>query len=92
MMLTACCRPLMLMTVSPRAAETDAGVWEAIAVANEPEAAALDVRMVASTLIDPAEIRRLMFDGLTWKSCAARLTLKLSCRAALKDESGSSRV
>ena len=87
-----CCTVPTLSTVTPRAAESAAGAWAAIAVASELEAAALDVRMVASTLIDPAEIRRLMFDGLTWKSCAARLTLKLSCRAALKDESGSSRV
>ena len=91
-MLTTCCTSLMLMTVTMRAGEIAAGVWAAIAVATELEAAALDVRMVASTLIEPAEIRRVICEALMPANCAARLTLKLSCLAASKVESGSSRV
>ena len=60
--------------------------------ATELEAAALDVRMLASTLIEPAEIRRVMSDSLTPPSCAARFTLKVSCRAVLNEAIVSSMV
>ena len=87
-----CCTVPTLSTVTPRAAESAAGAWAAIAVASELEAAALDVRMVASTLIDPAEMRRVMSDALTPPSCAARFVLNESCRGMLNEAIVSSMV